>query len=202
MDYGMGNIHSMIKALELYHNDVIFTADPDELRKADALVLPGDGAFAAAMDHLAGEKGEILKEHVNAGRPLLGVCIGFQALFEDSDEVPRDSSEKTIKGLGLIPGKVRRFRFEDPDLRVPHMGWNRLVDCKGAALDFRNEYMYFIHSYRAEATPEEYVLANAEYGGEHFPAFVQKDNILAAQFHPEKSHTRGLALIENWIKTI
>lgn len=201
LDYGMGNIHSIIKALRLYHDDVRFTADPDELRAASAIVLPGDGAFAAAMDHLDGRFRTIIREVVSEGRPLLGVCIGFQVLFESSDEFARHAPGKNIAGLGLIPGHIRRFP-KDNALRVPHMGWNQLSETKGSVTAWQDEYMYFIHSYRAVDVPPEFVAARCSYGGESFPAVVERDNIVGFQFHPEKSHTAGLRILEEWTERV
>lgn len=204
VDFDMGNIHSMLKALRLYHEDVVFTADPDRLRQADAIVLPGDGAFAAAMHNLTfSGQDEVIRNHIADGRPLLGVCIGFQVLFENSDE--RDSvtatSGELIRGLNLIPGEVRRFDLERK-FSIPHMGWNRLENKTNRSDEYLSEYMYFIHSYRAQNVPEQYVVATCEYGGDHFPAMVQKENIVATQFHPEKSDRWGLQLIEDWVGSI
>lgn len=204
VDYGMGNIHSMIKALRRYDDDVIFTADPEIISKARGLVLPGDGAFAEAMNHLSADRspGNILLEKVAANTPLLGVCIGFQVLFTDSTETDGSSSsdgDGIIKGLGLIPGHVRRFETSR-DYRIPHMGWNNLISQRKES--YMNDYMYFIHSYRVEDVSPEYVLARCEYGNDLFPAVVQKGNILATQFHPEKSDLHGLQLIEDWVLSL
>ncbi|MBI3395469.1 MAG: imidazole glycerol phosphate synthase subunit HisH [Spirochaetia bacterium] len=196
----MGNIHSILKALRLYHDNVVYTADPAELSRASALVLPGDGAFEAAMTNLSGTLGDTLRSHVSAGRPLFGICIGFQVLFEDSDEVNEHAGRAAghlVKGLGLLPGRIRRFRFPNGDTRVPHMGWNTLV---GGEQD--QSYMYFIHSYRAEGVPKEYVVSSCDYSGVVFPALVQKDNVYASQFHPEKSSTQGLSLIKRWVDSL
>ncbi len=192
VNYGMGNIHSILKALRLYHDDVVYTSDPEILRRADALVLPGDGAFAAAMQGLSGGLGPLVKEHAASGRPLLGICIGFQVLFQDSTE---SEGGGLVLGLGLLPGQIRRFRFSDPEIRVPHMGWNTLV-CRNALKD---RYMYFIHSYRAENTPLDLITASCDYAGDVFPAVVHQKNILATQFHPEKSSDAGLELLRRWV---
>jgi glutamine amidotransferase len=196
IDFGMGNIHSMLKALRLYHDDVVFTNDHSILKDAAAFVLPGDGAFSAAMDHLK-ENGldTVIRNHVSLQKPLLGVCIGFQVLFQDSDE---SHDGRLIQGLNLIPGHVRKFHFSDRDVRVPHMGWNKLISKDPAYSD----YMYFIHSYRAVDVPEHNVIAECEYGNQRFCAAVKSGSILAAQFHPEKSDHDGLALIESWVKSI
>lgn len=192
VNYGMGNIHSILKALRLYHDNVVFTADPDVLTRADALVLPGDGAFAAAMKGLSGGLGAIVKDHAASGRPLLGICIGFQVLFQDSTE---SESGELVQGLGLLPGQIRRFRFSDEEIRIPHMGWNTLVSHN----DLKDRYMYFIHSYRAEKTPADLVTAYCDYAGDLFPAVVHQKNILATQFHPEKSSDAGLDLLRRWV---
>lgn len=209
IDYGMGNIHSMVKALRQFDKHVVFTADPGELKKAKALVLPGDGAFGAAMRNLSGDTGKILMDLVQGGKPLLGVCIGFQILFENSSELDlvmgesdpsmrKDSTGTSVlPGLGLIPGQVRRFRPEGLE-RVPHMGWNR-IQGDGFISD---PYMYFIHSYRAQNVPEEYVVAYTGYAGDRFPSVVKKDNVFATQFHPEKSDHHGLDLIRGWVDSL
>ncbi|MCB1326228.1 MAG: imidazole glycerol phosphate synthase subunit HisH [Spirochaetales bacterium] len=200
VDYGMGNIHSMLKALRLFapKDSVVYSADLERIRSARALVLPGDGAFAAAMEGLAPLRGEI-ERFVSRGGPLLGVCIGFQILFQDSDEGPGTRANDLVPGLALVPGRIRRFRFEDRSIRVPHMGWNRLLSSDGFE---PGDFMYFIHSYRAVEVPREFVLAYAEYGGEHFPSVVQAGPILATQFHPEKSDQAGLELLKQWIESL
>ncbi len=201
VDFGMGNIHSMIKALRLYHPEVVFSADPEVIRSAKGIVLPGDGAFGAAMDHLEQGPGDVVLERIAAGVPMLGVCIGFQVLFDDSTETSHKEDGGVRVGLGLVPGKIRKFQREG-DLRIPHMGWNILEpDVKiENTPSYYSSYMYFIHSYRAEQVPEENVLAWCSYGSHRFPAVVMKDNILAVQFHPEKSDREGLKLIEDWVE--
>lgn len=199
VDYGMGNIHSILKALRLYAGDVMYTNDVSAIRNARALVLPGDGAFAAAMQGLAGPLEDAIRDFVEHGRPLLGVCIGFQVLFEDSDETHDDSGD-LVRGLGLIRGNIRRFHFKDEHVRVPHMGWNRLLPSESRSTD--GDYVYFIHSYRAENVPARNVVANCNYAGDVFPAIVRNDagNVIAAQFHPEKSDTTGLAMLQAWVQ--
>lgn len=198
VDYGMGNIHSILKALRLFHPNVVYTRDPAVLSRAQALVLPGDGAFAAAMQGLAGPLEESLRKHTAERKPLFGVCIGFQVLFDDSDET--HSSEAVVRGLGMIPGRIRRFGFQDKSIRVPHMGWNRLIASAPGAPSYLSSYMYFIHSYRAERVDASFVRAWCDYEGNRFPAVVEKDSVFACQFHPEKSGEQGLALIEDWVK--
>ncbi len=195
----MGNIHSILKALRLYIPDTRYSKDPKEISHASALVLPGDGAFQAAMQGLSGELRESITEFAQKGRPLLGICIGFQVLFKDSDE-SHASSENCTQGLGLIPGRIRRFSFTD-ETRVPHMGWNRLLYTnKREAL--RKTYMYFIHSYRAVEVPENRVVAYCNYSGDIFPAWIKQANITATQFHPEKSGEDGLAILSSWCASL
>lgn len=210
LDYGMGNIHSIIKALGLYLSDVRYSKNEKEIRQARALVLPGDGAFGAAMDNLGINcLAQSIMDFAYSSRPILAICIGFQILFCDSEEgLSEDAKEKT-KGLGFIPGSIKKFSFTD-GTRVPHMGWNRLDPGSEAnffkeafpASQGNGEYMYFIHSYYAAKVPEKFVIAYCKYGGQSFPAIVKKENILAAQFHPEKSGQAGLGFIEAWAKTI
>lgn len=201
LDYGMGNIHSIVKALRLFHNDVQFTADADAMRRATALVLPGDGHFQAAMQNLRGYREEILRDHVHRERPLLGICIGFQVLFQDSDETD-GAGGAVVPGLGLLDGRVRRFRFGDPGLRVPHMGWNTLVPTGKDAAPYLAHSMYFIHSYRPTGTSAGDVVTNTEYGEDVFASTVQKGSILACQYHPEKSDAAGLQFLRHWISSL
>jgi len=194
LDYGMGNIHSIVKALRRFDPEVVFTKDPDLLSHARALVLPGDGAFCAAMEGLSSSGlGDFLCQWAQKDRPLLGICIGFQVLFEDSTE---DAPEGTA-GLALLPGKVRRFSFSK-STRVPHMGWNRLIDQQGSIRD----YMYFVHSYYATEVPARIVEYFCNYDTVTFPAAVRQGRLLAYQFHPEKSGARGLELLQNWVENL
>jgi glutamine amidotransferase len=191
VDYGIGNLGSVSKAFRHVGADARLTGVPDELRRANALVLPGDGAFAAAMDELRA-RGllPVLREAVAAGRPLLGICIGMQLLFEQSEEHGRHA------GLGLLPGRVRRF---DGTLPVPHMGWNRLRPLRPHPLFDGIEpgsHVYFVHSYHCDAPPE-LTLATSEYGRE-FAAVVGRDRVLGVQFHPEKSQAVGLRMVANF----
>lgn len=203
LDYGMGNIHSIVKALQLFHCDVRFSSNRSEIRIADALVLPGDGHFEAAMSNLFGEKQDLILEHVTKERPLLGICIGFQVLFQDSDEVISKTNDPQFKkGLGLLTGKIRRFQSSD-NLRVPHMGWNRLQPTNHQlAPDYLSQSMYFIHSYRPEQVDESIVVTTTKYGQDQFASTVKKDNILACQYHPEKSDSAGLHFLKDWVKSI
>jgi len=157
------------------------------------LVLPGDGAFGATMDEIRGRGlADVLLRAAQAGTPLLGICIGMQVLFEESEEHGRHA------GLGLLPGRVRRF--PDHDLPVPHMGWNRLWQRRPHALLeglADGAHVYFVHSYFCDAV-SDVVIATARYGHD-FPAIVGRGNVLGMQFHPEKSQAVGLRLVENFV---
>lgn len=203
LDFGMGNIHSLLKAVSLYTKNFLFTSDLDQISKAEKIILPGDGHFDKAMENLTGSGfSEALKNHIDLKKPLLGICIGYQVLFEDSDE----SSKKgqTIPGLGFIRGKIRKFEGKQ-NLKVPHMGWNKLCDIKQKSSKIlkgiQNEsFMYFIHSYRPVGVDRLDITANCRYYGEVFPAVVEKENIFGTQFHPEKSDKLGLQIVKNFIE--
>jgi glutamine amidotransferase len=191
IDYGGGNIGSLVSALERRHVAFDVSADPARLATAHAAILPGDGAFGATMQALIGRGlDRAIRRHVEAGKPFLGICVGMQALFESSDEYGGHA------GLGLLPGTVRRFTSSP---RVPHMGWNDLAI--EAAHPFiagltGGEYAYFLHSYRVVDSRD--VVASAQYG-ERFAAIVARDNVMATQFHPEKSARTGGLLLDNFL---
>lgn len=194
VDYGIGNLGSVMKGFRRVGAEVLLSGDPAVLRSADAVVLPGDGAFGSAMEELRG-RGLLpaLQEAAREGRPLLGICIGMQLLFEESEEHGRH------EGLGLLPGRVRRL---DPGegLPVPHMGWNRLSKKQDHWLLRGIEegaHVYFVHSYHCDADPG-LVIAAAEYGSE-IAAIVGRGALLGVQFHPEKSQAVGLAILENFV---
>jgi glutamine amidotransferase len=192
IDYGGGNIGSLVSALERRRAAFEVSADPARLASAGAAILPGDGAFGATMQAL-GERGldEAIGRHVNAGKTFLGICVGMQALFESSDEYGGHT------GLNLLPGTVRRFATSP---RVPHMGWNDLAierDHPFVAGLQGGEYAYFLHSYRV--VDSEDVIASAQYG-ERFAAIVARDNVMATQFHPEKSARTGGVLLDNFLR--
>ena len=193
VDYGIGNLGSAAKAFRHVGAESVLSGDPDVLRKADTLVLPGDGAFGAAMDELR-QRGllPVLQEAVEQGRTLLGICVGMQLLFDHSEE------HGSHRGLGLLPGRVRRFKGELP---VPHMGWNRLRRRQPHPLLEGLEdgaYVYFVHSYYCEAK-DDVVVASSDYGVD-FAAIVGKGNVLGVQFHPEKSQGVGLRMIDNFVR--
>ena len=193
IDYGAGNLQSVEKALRHLGCQCQITADPGELAAAQAAVLPGVGAFGDAMGQLrARGLEEPIRQFVSSGKPFLGICLGLQILFEESEESPG------VKGLGLLRGKVLRLPKES-GLKIPHIGWNSLSVGKPGGLFAGVEgepYMYFVHSYYLRAE-EDVVTATAEYGTT-IHAAVQKGNLLACQFHPEKSGQVGLSLLENF----
>jgi glutamine amidotransferase len=195
IDYGMGNLRSVQKAIEAVGSAAEITADPHRVRQASKVILPGVGAFADAMAELRRTGlGEAFREAVQQGKPCLGVCLGLQLLFDSSME----DGEHT--GLGLLPGRVVRFPAQ-PGLKVPHMGWNTLRIRKPAPLLAglpAAPSVYFVHSYHAVAQDAEDVAAVSDYP-EPFTAVVWRDNLTACQFHPEKSQGIGLAMYANFV---
>ena len=193
IDYGAGNLQSVEKALRHIGCGCFVTADPAELRQARAAVLPGVGAFGDAMRSLrARSLEEPIRAFIASGKPFLGICLGLQLLFESSEESPG------VAGLGLLKGKILRLPAES-GLKIPHIGWNSLTIRKPGGLFAGVEgepYVYFVHSYYLQAE-EDVVAATAEYGAT-IHAAVQKDNLLACQFHPEKSGEVGLRLLRNF----
>jgi imidazole glycerol-phosphate synthase subunit HisH len=193
VDYGMGNRRSVEKALEHVGARVRRTSDRDEVAAADAIVLPGVGAFPEAMRRLHGLRlTDTIRERAAAGVPLLGICLGMQLLFDSSDE------HEGAAGLGLLPGTVTRL--DAPGLKVPHIGWNEvtferpstLTEGLGDAAAF-----YHVHSYACRPRDESDVVGRGEYG-ERFVSIVERGNVMGAQFHPEKSSLDGLALLRNF----
>lgn len=196
IDYDAGNIKSVEKALVYLGETPVITRDKDILLKADKVILPGVGAFGDAMARLE-EYGlvETIHEIVAKGTPFLGICLGLQLLFEESDEAPG------VKGLCVLEGKIKRIPDSD-GLKVPQIGWNSLhFDNPGRLFAGVSEgsYVYFVHSYYLEAKDESIVKASTEYGV-HVHASVEKDNVFACQFHPEKSSDVGLRMIKNFIE--
>lgn len=197
IDYGMGNIRSVVKAIELYTHDVKVSSDPLSLNESDAVVLPGDGAFAMAMKNLH-DMGWVdpLKEFIDSRGHFLGICLGYQLLFSGSEEFGES------EGLNIVPGRVIKFRSDS--LKIPHMGWNQ-VNFTGES-DFikgipDNSYFYFIHSYHPVLEDDSWEIGTADYGVK-FPCVIGKENMMATQFHPEKSHMYGLKIIENFVSSV
>jgi glutamine amidotransferase len=197
VDYKMGNLASVINAFAKVGAAVILESDPNKLEQYDKLILPGVGAFGDAMDHLKSNgMNEAVKRFAQSGKPLLGICLGMQLLFESSEEFG------SHEGLGLIPGKVAAFdesRFDHPH-KVPHMGWNELFKQKETPI-FKGLpdafYLYFVHSYHVQCE-DSYAIGKTHYGYT-FVSAVQNGNIFGIQPHPEKSHNNGLKIIENFV---
>lgn len=195
IDYGAGNLSSVEKALKFIGCDAGVTSDPLFIERAEGVVLPGVGAFTDAIESLNRTGlGDVVKKAAYSGKPLLGVCLGLQLMFECSEE----SSGKS-EGLGLFKGRVRRFP-SDLGLKVPHMGWNSLAYNEKSYL-FKGfdgiEYLYFVHSYYAKAQDRSISAAKCSYGID-FDAAIESGNISATQFHPEKSGSTGLRILRNW----
>jgi imidazole glycerol-phosphate synthase subunit HisH len=194
IDYGMGNLRSVQKAIEAVGHVAEITPDPERIRRADKVILPGVGAFADAASELRRTGlGEAFREAVKAGKPCLGVCLGLQLLFDVSEE------DGLHEGLGLLPGRVVRFRSA-PGLKIPHMGWNSLRVLRPAPLLkglSEEPSVYFVHSYHAVPDDPDDVAAEADHPGP-FPAMVWRENLTACQFHPEKSQKVGLAMYANF----
>lgn len=196
IDYDAGNIKSVIKAVEALGHEAVLTRDRDTLLKADHVILPGVGAFGSCMEKLRGYQLEdTIKEIVENKIPFLGICLGLQLMFDESEESPG------VKGLGLLKGKVRRI----PDcegLKIPNIGWNSLdFPNKGRLFEGISEgaYVYFVHSYYLEAEDAEIVKATTHYST-LIHASVEQGNVFACQFHPEKSSAVGLKILENFLK--
>ena len=195
IDYDAGNIKSVEKALLLLGEEVKITDGAQEILSADKVVLPGVGAFGDAMGNLE-RRGlvPVIRETVEKGTPFLGICLGLQLLFERSDEAPG------VAGLGILPGEILRIPSKE-GLKIPHMGWNSLrLEHGGRLFDQVSEqsYVYFVHSYYLKAGEEEIVKASTEYGV-HIHASVEKGNVFACQFHPEKSSEVGLRILSNFV---
>lgn len=197
IDYGAGNLRSVANALRELGIEPVIAASPEVLTDATHLVLPGVGSFGDCMEQLA--RRDLLgaiRDWVNAGKPYLGICLGYQILFDTSEETPG------VSGLGLIPGTVKRFK-EQPGLKIPHMGWNSVVPVKPDSKIWAGlgaePYFYYVHSYLPVPADESVIAARTSYGADTFAAAVALPNLLACQFHPEKSQTAGLRLIRNFL---
>lgn len=197
IDYGAGNLSSVANALRHLGFDPAVVSSPDGLENATHLVLPGVGSFGDCMEQLAA-RGLVdpIRGWVRDGRPYLGICLGYQILFEASEESP------DVAGLGVLGGTVRRFRVPD-GVKVPHMGWNSAIPERpdlGCWKGLGSEpYFYFVHSFFPVPADGSLVAARTSYGGETFAAAVEGTNLLACQFHPEKSQEAGLRLIRNFL---
>lgn len=199
IDYDMGNLHSACKGLEKAGAITKVTDSPTEIAQADGIVLPGVGSFDPAMQHLQ-ERNLIapIKDVIKSGKPFLGICLGLQILFETSEE----GSEA---GLGIIPGKVVRFKSE-PNLTIPHMGWNDLELTQSAHPLWQDippsTYMYFVHSYYVAPIDTQVISAQVTHGSQKVTAAIAQDNLMAVQFHPEKSSDYGLQMLTNFVNLV
>ena len=208
VDYGSGNLHSAAKAFEraarehTLNGAIVVTSDPEQIVRADRIVLPGVGAFADCRRGLDAVPGmvEALNENVlKRGKPFFGICVGMQLMAE------RGHEKEVVEGLGWIAGEVDRIHPTDPSLKIPHMGWNTLQAQKahplleGITTGDNGLHAYFVHSYQLTPADRGDLIAEAEYGGP-VTAIVGRDNMVGTQFHPEKSQKLGLALIANFLK--
>ncbi|OCA88182.1 imidazole glycerol phosphate synthase, glutamine amidotransferase subunit [Bacillus sp. FJAT-27225] len=198
IDYGMGNLFSVSKALERLGAGYFLSGNRAELADADALILPGVGSFRDAMFLLKSEGlADMLHGYAASGKPLLGICLGMQLLFEESEE------NGPTEGLGILPGKVERFSGLADDgtpYKVPHIGWNKLKFAKESPIlaGLNEGHVYFVHSYFVKACNPEFLIAKADYN-EEVAAVVGKGNIYGMQFHPEKSGPLGIQLLQNFL---
>lgn len=197
IDYKAGNLTSVRLALESLGQNALVTSDPREIESAERLIFPGVGAAASAMDNLRSlGLDRVIKESIGAGKPFLGICLGTQILFGYSEE----GGHTPV--LGVLDGSVRRFSFEDPSVKIPHMGWNQIRFAKrhpvfeGVA---DGEDFYFVHSYYTSPDRDGDILAKTEYSCMEFASAVARDNLVATQFHIEKSGRTGLKVLKNFL---
>ena len=198
IDYGMGNIHSVKKAIETLEEEVLLIKDKNQINQCKALIVPGQGSFDPAIENL--NKTDLIaniKDWIGRGNHFLGICLGLQILFENSEEGFNE-------GLGLIKGKIKKIPHTK-EQKIPHIGWCNLIKKKESKLlksNVENNWVYFDHSYYALPKNEIIISANVEYGSINLTAIIEKDNLVACQFHPEKSGKTGESILLNWIKTI
>ena len=198
IDYGMGNIHSVKKAIENLEEEVLLIKSKLQISSCKALIIPGQGAFDPAIEnlHKTGLIDEI-KKWIISGKSFMGICLGLQILFEESEE-------GNNKGIGIIKGKIKKIPTIKNE-RIPHIGWCNLVPLKDGKLlrqEERNKWVYFDHSYFAEPNDESFIAANVEYGPINLTAIIENENLIACQFHPEKSGNVGQSLLYRWLQTI
>jgi len=200
IDYGMGNLHSVAKAIERAGGQIRLVKTPEELKACDRMVLPGVGAFRDCIHalHQNGLDAAII-EHCASGMPFLGICLGMQVLLSRSFEFGE------YKGLDMIPGDVVRFPENLPDkgCKIPHMGWNDVLlpeDAHPVLVSLKNRQCYFVHSYYCAPGDPSHTLAQSDYGDIRFACAIGRDNIIGVQFHPEKSQAAGLALLESFLQ--
>jgi len=199
VDYEMGNLHSVCKGLEKAGATPNITYSPKELEQADAIILPGVGAFDPAVKHLR-DRGleQPIKDAIASGKPFLGICLGLQILFESS-------AEGTQPGLGIVPGKVRRFHPE-PEIAIPHMGWNQLEVTQPKSILWEHlpsdPWVYFVHSYYVDPIDPQIRAATVTHGTQTVTAAIAYENLMAVQFHPEKSSNIGLQILSNFVAQV
>ncbi len=197
IDYGAGNLRSVANALRATGVEPDIASKPSDLDGATHLFLPGVGSFGDCMEELT-KRGLIgpIREWVTAGRPYFGICLGYQILFESSEETPG------VEGLAVLPGQVRRFK-DAPGLKVPHMGWNSVVPRRPDTGNWAGlgpePYFYYVHSYFPVPADDSIIAAETAYGEDTFAAAIERPNLLACQYHPEKSQEAGLKLIRNFL---
>lgn len=194
IDYGMGNLRSVSKALEKSGAKVLVSSEASDIERADKIVLPGVGAFGGGSEELQKRAlFEPIRDGIAQKKPFLGICLGMQLLFEESEESPE------VQGLAVFPGKVRRFQTS---LKIPHMGWNEVKIRKKDSRAFKGiaskDFFYFVHSFYAVPQNPGIILGTTEYGGEEFASFVSEGPVWACQFHPEKSQDAGLQILKNF----
>lgn len=199
VDYDMGNLHSVCKGLENAGGNPKITDSPAEIERADAVLLPGVGAFDYAVQQLRlRHLEEPIKKAIASGKPFLGICLGLQILFESSEEGKEP-------GLGIVPGKVLRFDHE-PGITIPHMGWNQLEltqpECPLWQQLPESPWVYFVHSFYVSPTDKSVNAAQITHGSQTVTAAIAKDNMMAVQFHPEKSSTAGLQILSNFVSQV
>jgi len=195
IDYDAGNVKSVEKAIEKLGASHVLTSDPSVIVGADACILPGVGNFGDCMDKLRLRSlDSAIRDFVKTGKPFLGICVGLQLLFEESEESPG------VSGLGILKGKIKRFPASF-DLKVPQIGWNNVRSCKGKLFEGISDdtYFYFVHSYYLDAADPSIVSSKCEYGIS-FDSSVESGNVFATQFHPEKSSEAGLRVLSNFLK--
>ena len=199
IDYGAGNIQSVYKALKFIGADCKVTSDKDEILNADGAILPGVGSFGDAMDTMTKRSiKDTIIEYTKSGKPFLGICLGLQLLFPESEETPG------VKGLDIFKGTITKIPNQNRTLKIPHMGWNNISikQKNGIFKDIEGEpYVYFVHSFYLKAQDKDIVAATTQYGVE-IDAAVQKGNIIATQFHPEKSGEVGLKMLKNFVEMV
>lgn len=193
VDYKMGNLPNVKRAVELFTKDVVISSDIEEIKKADKIILPGVGAFGDAIRNIESMGLRDAITEAAKTKPFMGICLGMQLMFEKSEEDP------TVEGLGIIKGRVEKFK--NIDLKVPEIGWNSVSKPKESKILKgleNNSYFYFVHSFHV--VPEEDVAAGITNYGYDFVSVIEKGNIMATQFHPEKSHDEGLKILKNFVE--